>query len=1434
MMKRLSLSTKIQIGIFLLAFASPSHAVGTILVNALITAGTISASQVFLAAAIRFVVNFAVSTLITRIFGKKPPKPKDNGVRQQVPPSSTNSIPVVYGDAWLGGVFVDAVISTNQKVMWYTMAISNISPNGQFTFDKTKFYYGDRLVTFDTTEPAKVVSLTDGSGNVDTKIADNLYIYLYRSDENGVITNLDTNGTSPGSGLPNTIMTNAAGVPAGLEWPATNRQMNGLAFAIIKLIYSQEDDATQLQPVTFYAKHYLNGAGVAKPGDVWYDYLNNAKYGGAVDAAYISSATATALNNYSDELITYTNNSGNPATQPRYRINGVIDTGSNVLENIDDILVACDSWMAYDAPTGQWSIVINKADSASLNFDDTNIIGDIRVSTIDITQALNQIEVEFPNKLNKDIPSYVFLQTPVPLLYPNEPVNKYSTQFNLVNDSVQAQYLANRILEQAREDLLVTIKTTYYGIQANAGDVVSITNASYGWNGKLFRAVKVNEAALDDGSLGAQLELSEYNAQVYDDKPITEFQPAPNTEIPSPNYFSALAAPTISDQLPTAAVPSFSVNCVIPVTGRVTRLTLYYTTVSTPTTLDWQLLAQQSATNSQAYTNGSTVKFTNVILPAATYYFAFKVGNEAGLSVLSPSSTGYAWSPNPTATVTGSAFVAQFSPPVLQVPYTTVPSFTGITPQLYGTVAGGAIDYVAAATDADPLFVNNSWRIGASSTTGLGDIVKSGITIGNPTDGGNYALFPQPTAMSTNPATIDVPIRYKDSLGNVTQSATAICQLTFNQQGATGTSGDKTATVYLYQWSTSTPANPNGTSTYTWASGANTSYTGTNGWSTTVPANPGTPLIQLWTATKSITAAGSAVSTTVDWSTGFTVQALSQNGATGASGVQSATATVFQWAISIPAGPTGTSTYTWSTNTFSPTPAGWTLTGGTAPSAGYTLWAARVNLVDSATVTTSTINWTTASIAAVGYAGTNGTNGATGTTGNSARICYSKTSLSSLASSPSTITTSGSTSFPPDGSWGADTVWQATPPAISAGESVYQSDGIYSPTTNQTVWNVPYLSALKVGSLSAISANLGTITAGSITGVTITGGTIRTSSGTSRVELANSTNDLRVYNSSGTVILQAGGTGLGASVKANSTTLGGPAVWGVNTGAAAVYGEATTGDGIYGSVTSGRGVYGYNTSTSSPAVEGFAGAGSGSPIGVKGTAGAGSNSWGVYGVNTASGLGVYALASGTAGTSHALRGTNQNGASGLIATNSNYDFYAEGTGTNYGPFTGTHDALSLIGESFEIGDIVVDQAIVVRKSVSSTISQVATSTIANEPAALGVVCALPRPLSEVQLSAYIEGRDEGNSPIMSAQYYVDCNIYNFMPVNSVGEGQINVCGEGGDIAAGDLIVTSSTPGKGMKQSDNILRSITVAKAREAVTFSSPTEIKMIACIYVSG
>lgn len=610
--------------------------IGTLVATTLfsLTAGTFA----FYATAAA--INFAVSYVVTRAFGSKPPNSQDTGARQQVPPANNNSIPVVYGDAWLGGVFVDAVLSSDQKTMYYVLAISSISSDASatFSFDRSKFYYGDQLVTFDGTDQTKVISLTDGATppNVDDKISGKLYISLYTSTNAGVITPI--NGTAPN------VFMGGSDIAASLRWPSSGRQMNGLAFAIVKLNYNTDAGTTGLLPITFYCKHYPKGGSVAKPGDVWYDYMTDTRYGAGM-TGLVDSTSATALNTYSDQTITYTPAGGGSATQARYRINGVVDTGRPVLENVEKMLECSDSWMAYNAASGLWSIVINKAESSTFSFNDTNLIGEIRVSATDINQQINQIQIEFPSKLNRDQPDLVYLETPAGLLYPNEPPNRQTTTLEFTNDSVQAQYLGNRRLEQAREDLIVTITATYPGIQVDAGDVVDITNADYGWTNKLFRVMKVSEATVDDGNLGASLELSEYNAVVYDDASITAFTAAPNSSLPSPNYFSSLNAPVIGDLAPSAAPPTFSATCTMPAVGRVTTITLFYTTSASPSATDWKVWSSAILSNGSTFANSSTFKFDNITLSAASYYFAFSVENDSAKSALSATSSVLNWTP---------------------------------------------------------------------------------------------------------------------------------------------------------------------------------------------------------------------------------------------------------------------------------------------------------------------------------------------------------------------------------------------------------------------------------------------------------------------------------------------------------------------------------------------------------------------------------------------------------------------------------------------------------------------------------------------------------------------------------------------------------------------------------------------------------------------
>jgi hypothetical protein len=341
--------------------------------------------------------------------------------------------------------------------------------------------------------------------------------------------------------------------------------------------------------------------------------------------------------------------------------------------------------------------------------------------------------------------------------------------------------------------------------------------------------------------------------------------------------------------------------------------------------------------------------------------------------------------------------------------------------------------------------------------------LNNGWTSVVPTAGGAYLWVSTATAASTT------------GTDDITASEWAAAQI-LAQNGGAGTAGASTGVANLYQWSTVTPSLPTGTATFSWATATVTGYSDTDGWSVAIPNNPGSPGIKLWQASKPVTAPAGTISTGVTYASGSSLAAVSINGAQGIAGIKTWTVTAYQWGLSAPT-TTGSATYNWTAGTYdNPPQTGWTQVKGNAPGSGYTLYEASVRLVETSGANTSAINWTLATIAGIAY---QGTSGGAGSQGASARIAYVLIDGFTLATTPLYVLTAGQ-SLPVNGYWGTTRDWVSQPPTPAAGQAVFQSDGIYDPVPNQTVWNVPYLSNLKVGNLSAISANFGQMTAGSI------------------------------------------------------------------------------------------------------------------------------------------------------------------------------------------------------------------------------------------------------------------------------------------------------------------------------------------------------------------
>lgn len=134
-----------------------------------------------------------------------------------------------------------------------------------------------------------------------------------------------------------------------------------------------------------------------------------------------------------------------------------------------------------------------------------------------------------------------------------------------------------------------------------------------------------------------------------------------------------------------------------------------------------------------------------------------------------------------------------------------------------------------------------------------------------------------------------------------------------------------------------------------------------------------------------------------------------------------------------------------------------------------------------------------------------GATGTTGTTGNSARVAFIVTASATLPASP----TPNTGDLAPVG-------WSFTAPtvALTAGEYMYQVDGILATGGNIT-WGNPYLSNLKVGSLSALAVDTGNLTVSTTGSIKNVGGSYGGSgfflgydTGSYKFSVGNGTNNL--------------------------------------------------------------------------------------------------------------------------------------------------------------------------------------------------------------------------------------------------------------------------------------------------------------------------------------
>ena len=670
--------------------------------------------------------------------------------------------------------------------------------------------------------------------------------------------------------------------------------------------------------------------------------------------------------------------------------------------------------------------------------------------------------------------------------------------------------------------------------------------------------------------------------------------------------------------------------------------------------------------------------------------------------------------------------------------------------------------------------------------------------------------------------------------------------------GSTGSTGSRSSVLNLYVWGWTAPSAPTGTTTYTWATGAISHASETNGWVATIPADS-SPGKTLYTTSKVVTdATGVAASSNLTWS-GASITNLSSNAGnayrcyskfTGAGATPSGTTTTAIGSFPAAAAFTGA--------TFG---AAFTSTAPTLAT-GETLWVS-----DGYTNTSGTITWNTpylstfrvgslsalsvdaGSITAGSFSGCTFTCGATGYFCTSGKTAYENTNNGifigySGAGTYYGITYSTATYRINIGNATQYLRWDGTQLIYSGNISTqYQiaAFGSYAASGYTGKYAAIYGSSTDIGVLgqsTAFHGVMGSTTMGVCSG--IFGENKGTSVGGFGVSGENSSPSTAAADGAGVSGYTIYGTGVLGITEGSTAWSSGVYGWAKSTigAVSGVYGisYSTTGTGGYFKNAATTGVnYGCLaeiSSTTNGAIAGrfLSNGTSGTTCGVAG------------GSASTTGFGVYGNNSATTGVCY--------GVVGAAGSSAGFDVYAGGAGTNYGPFTGGHQGLVLKDFVAEVGDIVFDYKLVNKSNISNCILEMRISSAPKQKAARGVLTCLPQQLNIDNPPSSLQDKAFISYPaiIQSTEDWTEsfetiAEMYNIINFNAVGEGQINICSEGGDIEIGDKICTSSISGKGMKLNLSSFEDILyiVAESRENVVWSQETSnIKQIACIYHKG
>ena len=422
----------------------------------------------------KLIIQFIVSAIVSKVFGKKKNRgrgsPTSSGILLNKS-GNNEPIPVVYGRQRVGGT--RAFINTTNGSGGSGNNILNqaiILCEGEVGAP-LKVFFGDTLVWHSNADGGSGTSTTVGTdgyslANFETTKYGSHYIAFY-----------------PGTTTQTVDPTLQASIGSG-TWDS-NRRLRGLAYMALKL--PTDDDYNGAAPeilVEFTGKKIrpaTNPVGSAtaavdqNPADVLLDYMTDTTYGKGIPDADIDLASFASARTY---------------MASRFKINGFLDTGQRLFDNVEEILSACNGILTYH--NGKYKFrARQQSESSVFSFSEANIIGAFDIGVTPKSAKFNKVEFTFNNiatNFNDDLKvvdnsSFKTEDNGTTLLAQQDTT--------LVSDATIAGNLATWIMNNSRNQTTISFEAAHTAVDVQAGDVIDVTHPVVGYTNKKFRVQEI-------------------------------------------------------------------------------------------------------------------------------------------------------------------------------------------------------------------------------------------------------------------------------------------------------------------------------------------------------------------------------------------------------------------------------------------------------------------------------------------------------------------------------------------------------------------------------------------------------------------------------------------------------------------------------------------------------------------------------------------------------------------------------------------------------------------------------------------------------------------------------------------------------------------------------------------------------------------------------